>query len=486
MDSLYGAVRSLFQEEPPEDGSIDSLVLHAVLFRWCAEHRSTLRNLLREPNWRKRLATFRWTLGESENAAPSSLVVAIRDLLLERRPRPVEQLLVACAAALQILDDYHRDRRAVIERRRIVGLPSPEGARTAFLPPPERPIEKLIPEALARGISDYRADLRDDLKLWWHLVPLERHSVKPCYEELDAAVATTLAERVEAAEKLTIGLASPFSGLEFRIESYPDRRDGEQRTPYRFASLDPAHRKEAREALAKIVETCAAQEVDLLCFPELTLDNDFLKELGQLLAINNASEHPALVVAGSFHREGDKCWHNRSTILDGFGRTLFVQDKCGDFRIPPERAQGMGEAGRRLLGIDERGGYEDIDVGTEIRIVETPLGRLVVPICRDYLDDGIGELLVESGVNLCLVPAMSERMEPFHRRAKYFGTRTRAVSFAVNSAWLLQRFGVEAEKIERELLVMGYLPRRHGLRTAAGPTEKCADLRLFTMRLLLE
>ncbi len=434
------------------------------------------------------MAELRLRLAEVEEARALELVAAVRELLLEPSRRQDQQLLVAGAATLKALDAYHRSRRIVVERRQFdlppASLPT-RATRSLFLAPPERPIEETIPEPLVRDLGDYRNDLRSYLDLWWHVVTLEGRPVRPCCEELDAEVAAVLTERLEKPQDLTIGLATPFSDLEYRIESDPDRCHPADGTPYRFAGLEGQEcRRRSREALERIVGACAANRLDVLCFPELTLDNDSLRDLATLLAAENDNDYPALVVAGSFHLPGDNCWLNRCTVLDGRGKPLFRQDKCVAFKLPPARARELGEVGRQLLGIDERGGYEDIDVSTELRMIDSPLGRLAMPICLDYCGDELTDLVVASGVNLFLVPAMTERMRPFHDQAVFLGGRTRAVSFAVNSAWLLKRLGKDEEEVENELLVMGYLPRKGGLRTTADRAEDAGDLHLFTIGVL--
>lgn len=338
-----------------------------------------------------------------------------------------------------------------------------------------------------RGIDDYKNDLRSYLELWWYLVPLENRPVSPLYLQMDAEVSAVLAQRLERPQELTIGLASPFANLDFSIHSDPERLHHRDGTPYRFVGLatDPEQMRASRAALARIAASCKTHRVDILCFPELTLDTDSLRELAHLLAADNCDDQPVLVIAGSFHLPGDHGWMNRCTVLDGCGRKLFEQNKSVAFRIPPQRAQALGAAGRALLGIDERGGYEDIDVGTELVIVDSPLGRMVTPICLDFCGDELIDLVTASCVNFFLVPAMTERMKNFHQQAVHLGTRTGAASFVANSVWLLKRLAKSDAAIDNELSVMGYLPRRGGLFTRAQRAADCEDLRLFTMRVLL-
>jgi predicted amidohydrolase len=152
-------------------------------------------------------------------------------------------------------------------------------------------------------------------------------------------------------------------------------------------------------------------------------------------------------------------------VLDGFGNVLFVQDKCVWYRLPAEQAT---PALCGSLGIDERGGHEDIALCREIQILDSPLGRLATPICIDFCGDELRDLLVEAQVNLLLIPAMTPEMRPFRERARDLGTQSRAATFVANSAWLHQQLGRTSE--ESGDLFLAYLP------TSRPPTEGRKEL----------
>jgi hypothetical protein len=58
--------------------------------------------------------------------------------------------------------------------------------------------------------------------------------------------------------------------------------------------------------------------------------------------------------------------------------------------------------------------------------------RLAILICRDYLDQAVGEILDALGVNMILVPAMSDRTDGFVTNAHGHVAASQAVSFVVN------------------------------------------------------
>jgi hypothetical protein len=108
------------------------------------------------------------------------------------------------------------------------------------------------------------------------------------------------------------------------------------------------------------------------------------------------------------------------------------------------------------LGIDERGGYEDIALGRTLEVLDLSMGRLVTPICLDFCGDELRDLLIACAVNFCLVPAMTPEMAPFQQRAYDLGTWNRATTFVVNSAWLAKQLG----KLAPEYLAHAYVPAR--------------------------
>jgi hypothetical protein len=393
------------------------------------------------------------------------------------REDETDRLLVFCAALLQALDARHRDRRAGIEDPTVKVPSALGGGRTLFLPPPASPLTDLIPEPqrLRRGPGDYKNDPGEILGLWWRLIPLDDLSVQPQMSELDADVSWDLSRRLEARD-LRFGLASPFPGLNYGIRSHPGRC-GPDGIPYHFAELNPESRLAAESALQEILDRCAAKGVDVLCFPELTLDTSLQQRLVLLLKTRDFSYRPALVMAGSFHVDSDAHWVNRCRVFSGTGNLLFSQDKCMPYRIPAVQAQNDPDL-HSLLRIDHRGGYEDIQLSNTLEILDGPLGRLATPICLDYCGDELRDLLIGAAVNLLLVPAMTLRMEPFYERARDLGTQVRAVSFVTNSAWLLEQAG----KLNPGNLALAYLPAHPVPEVTRDPTD---PLWVFSIRELL-
>jgi hypothetical protein len=446
--------------------SLNRLEVHAFLHRLCGRHVIELQNRLRQLMWERWAGSLEDRIGplcrrEDWLALVAREAGAVTDADLS---------LVFAAVLLRVLDQLHRHRGRHFRAAKASIPLALGGGEMLFLAPPESPLSDLVPEPqrLGRGRGDLKSDLRDILGLWWHLVPLDRHTVRPNIGPLAASISRELAQRLRG--DLRIGLASPFDDLHYVVRSDPARCGG-RGIPYRFAEISPDCLTAARAALEDILRLCALHQIDVLCFPELTLDGSLLHHLQLLLKLRNPSRHPLLVVAGSFHADAATGWVNRCRLLGGSGELLSVQDKCAAYNLPGNQVTPhLGQT----LGVDERGGYEDIDQSTVLEILDTPLGRLATPICLDFCGEQLRDLLVDTCVNLLFVPAMTPRMAPFLDRARDLGTQNRAATFAVNSTWLLRQIGASPLP---ESVVLAYLPARRldsGLRTLSPPLYSCS------------
>lgn len=446
--------------------------LHAGLLRLCQRHVQRLRSLLREPAWEERSVQIELRL------APDLEKPDWRALLsAQARWGDKDHLLVFSAALLRALDERHKTRRSELGAQ-IVEVPLElGGGRTLFLPPPSALIEGLVPERrrLGRGQGDLKSDVRHILGLWWHLVPLEGRPIQPDLSSLPPGISEELALRLRQGD-LRIGICSPFSELNYLVRTDAARCHARDGVPYRFAEMAPECLTEARQLLSDVIDVCARERIDLLCFPELTLDTTLLGELSRLLKLRNETLHPALIMAGSFHVDSGLARANRCTLLDGFGNLVLTQDKCTPYSMPGDQVVKLRRELRERLGLDERGGYEDIEVSTTLTLVESPIGRLALPICLDFCGDQLRELLVDTQANLLLVPAMTPRMAPFYSRARDLGTTNRATIVVANSAWLLRQIGLKSPR-QRSFT---YFPARKGLK---GGGRKISDsVFLFTIR----
>lgn len=453
--------------------------MHALLHRLCQANVVVLRNSLHEPLWWTRAAALEKRIEATIQQKDWASHFAAE--LAEASRGAAERLLILASSTVQVLDRYHNERQREVSGT-VIALPAElGGGRTLFLLPPERPIEALAParRRLGRGAGDLQHDLRSILSLRWHLVFLDQYSVQPEQVRLPAWLSAELQGRLDAVSKggdLRIATASPFVELDYIVRTDATRCHAADGVPYRFMEVASQHVEGARRDLERIIEACAREKIDILCFPELTLDTDSVLHLAHLLKVRNNALYPLLIVAGSFHLSGEVGWVNRCKVLDGYGNPVFFQDKCVPYRMPGEQVVRLSESLQAQLGLDHRGGYEDIQASASLRLIDTPLGRLATPICLDFCGTELSKSLVEMQVNLLLVPAMSPKIGRFYRQAHELGTQARAMTVVANSVWLLRRLGLRSRR-QRSLM---YLPVKKGLR--GGGREVSGSLSVFSIR----
>jgi predicted amidohydrolase len=150
--------------------------------------------------------------------------------------------------------------------------------------------------------------------------------------------------------------------------------------------------------------------------PEIALDAQELEELAMYLRSNRA-RFPCLVAAGLIHRPDGTGHHlNEAVLLSSAGDEILRSRKTEPFHN-----QTTGE-------------FEDI-VGAATapyQYVDTPVGRLVVSICRDLRSDVQMVLNRAICASLVFVPAYSKRLDFVIEEARVLGQRQSAIVVAVN------------------------------------------------------
>jgi predicted amidohydrolase len=192
-----------------------------------------------------------------------------------------------------------------------------------------------------------------------------------------------------------------------------------------------------RSKVENMIKDAHAKEVNVLLFPELTVDlsyNELLKDV-----INSAKAYGMYIIPGSYHDQ--KTRHNISMVIGPDG-ILWQQEK----HIPAI----IHHKGERF--------NEGIDVGDFPRktfVCNTEFGRIVIAICRDFLDMDLRVELknFEPAVDIVLNPAFTPVTADF--KAVHFDARRSiyAYCFFANVA----EFGdsmiytPEKERVERRI-----------------------------------
>jgi predicted amidohydrolase len=165
---------------------------------------------------------------------------------------------------------------------------------------------------------------------------------------------------------------------------------------------------------------------DIAVLPELSLPDPGALQKG-LEA--NPENYPPLVVAGSAHcstgtAAGDEIRSNESRVyLDG--KCVAIAHKHHPFVT------------KDLLGEPYPEGISEDLTGEQktIMVLSGSRTRIAVVICADLNDLQIPQLLVAAGVNLLLVPAMTEKIGSFNAPLSAIAGHCQGICAIANTRW---------------------------------------------------
>lgn len=170
------------------------------------------------------------------------------------------------------------------------------------------------------------------------------------------------------------------------------------------------------DCVDRLLSSLAEQKAHIAVLPELMLDEEEFRSLAGAL-VSRARRYPALLVVGRTHRQAASGGRfvNSAAVLGSDGTVIFEHEKLEPFTAP-----GFGP--------------EDIvpRESGEYCFLDTPVGRLVVNICRDVRSDVPMVLNRALGASLLLVPAYSNKLDFAAEEARVLGARQGAVVLAVN------------------------------------------------------
>lgn len=185
----------------------------------------------------------------------------------------------------------------------------------------------------------------------------------------------------------------------------------------------------ARERAAKLeqmIEEAAKGGVDILVVPELTVTPAMRDRV--LAALRWASgPELALLVPGSFHEQLGERLVNRALLADGKGNVL-----CEHLKL--------------VMFGENDGWLESISLGSEVRVVSTPIGTLALAICKDFCDYHVGRVWEEIQAEWLLVPA-------YGRGAAAHEAAAARVARMVGTIIILAHEGDREEKVDANCFV---------------------------------
>jgi predicted amidohydrolase len=162
-------------------------------------------------------------------------------------------------------------------------------------------------------------------------------------------------------------------------------------------------------ALQHVLERAYERRAAVLVLPELRMPPPLLEATRQFLRRQAiTSERGILVVAaGSWHIDmpGGRRF-NRCVVLDHEGEDLWLHDKLREYEITAQNVADKPDF-YRPIGVGPGGAVEAIHRGQELQFYDSIIGRLAAAICVGFFSPDVQSLLLASGANLFLVPAMT-------------------------------------------------------------------------------
>ena len=205
-----------------------------------------------------------------------------------------------------------------------------------------------------------------------------------------------------------------------RTLSELDLRPGTDRWAFPIGPLDPLRQ---RAEIDGLICTATAAGAQIVVLPELCITEDLAANLEDWV---RRPDGPRLLVAGSYHHQGHRA--------GGSGRSRRRNTAIGWVRGSSQAMlhDKYSPADRPVVeGIEPEG-------WPEVRVYVTADGwHLAIVICRDLLNQHAMHAMTEAGVNLLLVPTMSETLMPFGGPVSHLvGARQALVAVANNpGAW---------------------------------------------------
>ena len=217
--------------------------------------------------------------------------------------------------------------------------------------------------------------------LRWHwIAPTGIGGFQVRVAPLRAPSRAILASRLEK-ERIRVFTAGFADGVELDLD---------QEGPGTFLVREIVDPEARWSTISSALDAAARLRADIVVLPELTVSPGLRLRVADWL--EDHRHHPfSLVVPGSFHERRGSKTYNRAEMLGAFGGVVLWHHK--------------------LTRFGDKDMSEGIVSGDSIELLNTPVGLVAMPICRDFCDeDAFFSLLwQELAPDWILVPAMGEQ-----------------------------------------------------------------------------
>jgi hypothetical protein len=279
---------------------------------------------------------------------------------------------------------------------------------------------------------------------------------------------------IEQGENLAFAVAPISYNFNYSFKPF----DSFQGLPYVFDEIE--NWGKISRLINFILRKCIRENVHIVVFPELTINEKLRDYVSNWLKTNNKKKKIIMVVAGSYHilKDKQKYKYENSCIVYRFdGKKLWEQRKMNQFQMDEsdlKKLKSSKEKGfekfRELLENSSRKSWEKIDISNKLTIYDSAIGRMAITICLDYFVKEKEKLLIEPHVNLIFVPSMSRSLRRMNISNLDYGTFGMGSIFCANSCWVIS--GGEKNNFKSKNASYIYIPKIEGL-TKSDCQGKC-------------
>jgi hypothetical protein len=202
--------------------------------------------------------------------------------------------------------------------------------------------------------------------------------------------------------------------------AHPNVHWGEISMPAKNGFVFPVAPVDTDAQLTRIktlIEQAQAANMPVVVLPELSVTEDLIARLATTVEDFDGEQ---LVIAGSYHAKVGGKPENVAVGLIAGTQKRMIQVKNRPFT----RGRRRGEPPMKEA-IHER---EPI----ELTIYPADLYRYAIGICLDVLDRGMQAVYARMGVNVLLVPALSEKTDPFRKAVSVLVAGAQTLTVVVN------------------------------------------------------
>ncbi|OHD10247.1 MAG: hypothetical protein A2086_00605 [Spirochaetes bacterium GWD1_27_9] len=250
--------------------------------------------------------------------------------------------------------------------------------------------------------------------------------------------------------ELKIVISSIYNEIDYQFKTFTNENSiiNKEDINFIFTGIADKSKEIIKTKIVQIIDKCINDCIDILIFPELTIDSELLDCIRQNLLQKNQKRTIKLIIAGSFHFSIENKYYNISRIIDFSGKVILEQYKSQPFKFTSDKIKKIKieDIRQKFETIYQNKDFnEGIGIKREINLLDSPIGRIGLSICLDFLNKDVRNVFSKTFANLIFVTAMSDNVTDFHLRSETIKEEVNAIVFFCNSCWMRYIFNEQYE-----------------------------------------